>query len=178
MGGEYNYLSRDSLTIKQIAEVENAIRNKYSGFLGSSPDEEHNAYLNPHKLVELPAIQGITFEKISTRGYLNKKNEPWDAFHLILEKAADTIGRLGLLMVSCGFEEITSKQNKRSFDTAGIRIEKGKIFFTYRANGSSVRKNPSYRKEFLKKMINTLSLPMKYIQDYAVSICLIETMVK
>ncbi|NOZ69220.1 MAG: hypothetical protein GXP46_08270 [Deferribacteres bacterium] len=160
MGVEYDYLSERYFSVEELLRIHETARRTLSGFDDFSTGSIGHAYFEPERLPLLHDLKGIRLIDISTEGYLTLKKEPWDDFRDILERGANTIGKIGLLLLRCGFEEKNSKQTKRGYDTVDVKVEKGKRYFGYSANGSRVTNDVQYRKTFMTQFISAINLPL------------------
>lgn len=128
----------------------------------------NHAYLRPSKLPILSGMDGVEISEVRTEGKLPTANSSLNQLENVLAEGAASVGEIGMFVISCGFEEKNSMQNKNAYDTVLIRTERGKKYFCYRANGSRVQGDVSYRKEFLLKAIDFLNLPvfLEYSDDF------------
>ncbi len=165
MGVDFDYRAEGFFSVNDILRIYKIVQVSFEGFIGFSTEELHRAYFEPKgSLPKLYNFKGIRLKSINTDGYLPLKDKSLDIFRDILQMGEMTIGNIGLLLVRCGFEEKSSKQTKRGYDSVSIRIEKGKKYFGYGANGSNVDKDTKYRKEFMARLIRIADLPLKIVE--------------
>jgi len=164
VGVEYKYLSVDKLTLSQLLAFREISRTKYTGFRETLGEDPNHGYFELTKLPALEAFRGIELKEIRTEGHLPVDEDPFHTFRQIFNNDAEKIGESGLLIIRCGFEEKSSIQSKRGYDTVSIKLEKGKMFFGYSANGSNVDKKIDYRKEFIRRVLEVTHIPVTMIE--------------
>jgi len=162
MGVEFDYKVDGLFSIEKILEIRQKVRELFEGFSDFSPEESQRGYFEPKgKLPVFDELEGLSLVMIHIDGYLPSKDETLDTFIEILKQGESIIGDEFHLAVCCGFEEKNSKQTKRAYDTIRVWIRLGKLYFDYGANGSKVNADASYAKDFIKRLIHIMNLPIR-----------------
>jgi hypothetical protein len=116
--------------------------------------------LEPERNLPILDSELISLGQLSIEGLLSLSRAPYEDFKGVLKKHT-AIGMIGCLKIEVGFQERNSKQSKRAYDVLSLEAVRGKMFFTYSANGSLVIKDMSYRKNFMRRLIDKAQLPLE-----------------
>lgn len=165
MSENIEYRIKGHISLNDLIRIVEKAKSVFSTFNGFSEDDEHNAFLYPERLVALSDLGGFAIRAITTNGYLPLKDDSIDLFKEVFGKGREAIGSIGLLIGLIGFEERNSQQSKRGYDTVNIRLENGKQYFSYNANGSKVLADLEYRRMFMQSLVHKLELPVRIVED-------------
>lgn len=153
-----------SATGLDLAAMLKAVRRLETYFQASwvaGEGAEHTAYLEfKGSLPDFDAGDWPELVNLTVRGHLPEKNDPMPVFRDLLEglsAAADSDVRA---IVSMGFEEKSSKQNKRAYDMFNAELCSDYGRLCYAANGSRISDDPGYASEAFGHMAQELDVPM------------------
>lgn len=142
-----------------IMAILGKIADDFTDFKPRGPFRGSSLDIEVKQLSELPT-EKVQYAYTTISGLLPAKLE------VVRQSIAGVIEKLSRVPsslaagVSLGFEERSSKQSKRSFDTVEWKTKGGVSFFAYSANGSKARTDVAYRREALSHLIAQLHLPL------------------
>ena len=162
MPEEFVYRIDKEFTLEQLQSIRSRARESFEGFVDFNSEESRQTYLGP--MTHLPKLEefpGVGLLDVVTTGNVSTKEDPWSIFEEVFARGSK-IASLGAVEILCGFEEGSSRQTKRGYDSVGLHSLRGRLFFSYDASGSKVSSDPTYRRDFVKEMIQVLRLPLVF----------------
>ncbi len=160
MGEGFTYRLTKEVTLDDLRRIRQTVGDSFNGFVDFNPEETQRAYLGPlSSLPKLEDLRGITFLDVTTTGHLSTKKDPWPTFNETIDRGSQ-LASVGVLHMMCGFEERSSKQTRRGYDSVAVQNCRGRLFFSYSANGSKVSTDQVYKQSFMDEMIRTVGLPL------------------
>ncbi len=142
-----------------VSKILNRISDDFADFKPRGPFRGSPLNIEIKQLSVL-LIENVQYALTSIEGSLPAK------MGVVKQSLAGVIKKLshppsGLVAkVSIGFEERSSKQSKRNFDSLGWKTKGGRFLFAYAANGSKARTDVPYRCEVITRLIAQLQLPL------------------
>ncbi|HEX4954149.1 MAG TPA: hypothetical protein VF017_12225 [Thermoanaerobaculia bacterium] len=161
----HRYRSQEALTTAEAVALAGRLPDLVPGFAPALGERRIETTLHGERIPDLGDLPGFELGHFSLTGSLGKPGPgTFDTFREVLSRAGEPVGRLGLFQVSMGFEEKSSKQNARGFDTvlAGFRAGEHGVspWFGYSSNGSRFTTDKPYAREVLGRVIEQLELPL------------------
>ncbi|MCF6209892.1 MAG: hypothetical protein L3K24_04260 [Gammaproteobacteria bacterium] len=162
---EFDYITTDYLDVSTIKRVPDQLRAVLPLVESSAGEEEQNIYidgLDKEQLASFPNLVGLS--DFTLEGYLTMDPVPWFDLSDVIRKIDKQIIKFGVCMIDIGYEERNSSQSKDAYDVVGLRLDRGKVYFLYSANGSLVCADNSYKREVVGGLIHHLGLDVS-IED-------------
>lgn len=159
MAEQFRYRTNDYLTSSQIAQVQRLVEDRFKGYVGFSPKEEHRAYFETGELLQLESVKGINIRTISTVAHLNVDQDPFPIFKEVFSQTERTIASNGIVSAGCGFEPKDSMSTSEYFDSVSVSLRKEKKLFSYWPS-SELTNSKEHRKNVMSRIIRALSLPI------------------
>jgi len=165
MGVTFDYYIHGYVPLTEVLRIYELAGKIFSSRSYFSPGSHVNGYFHPDKIPDLNSFSGLNIQGISTHGSIKKKNEPLEKLKSILTLGEHDIGEIGLLSVDWQFKEQESTEIKGCNDSFRIEIRQGKRYFGYYSNGSKVNRNKEYGRQFMRKLINAVDLPLDIVEE-------------
>jgi len=152
-------------SLERIRDIHRIVSESFENASHPISSSVVHLYLHPKKLEpELCSMKGVQIIDINTTGRLSPKGNPWSKLYQVVELLHD-VGNIGQLMVSCNFEEKSSKQSHRHYDSVYLRVNKGVNHLGYSANGSKIMSDHSYAKVFFNRFIEETRVPISMREE-------------
>lgn len=142
-----------------VSKILNRISDDFADFKPRGPFRGSYLNIRVKQLSVLP-MENVQYAYTTVEGSLPAKME------VVKQSLVGVIQKLshpplGLVAkVSIGFEERSSKQSRRYFDSLGWKTRGGKFLFTYAANGSKASTDVAYLCKMISRLIEQLQLPL------------------
>jgi len=164
MGVTFRYVSQDTIGPDRLDSLWMLWRAQAPCFESRIGELRDAAFLQPKKaLPSLAGLSGVQIISVRVQGHIPPEMDTKEAFREVFNKGKESIGSVGGLSCSVGFEEISSRQSRRAYDTLSVTIAEGRRrFITYCANGSKVMKDPAYTWHFVQDFVQRLVLPVRF----------------
>lgn len=159
--GHNRFIASRTFTVEELGQLHALARRSLPGFA----DRAANDLCAPRSrdlatLSLLPSSPPLAISAVTVTGVLAPLSAVWEQLADIVSRAT-TVSSLGRLDIGCAFEERSSEQdNAEDADWVHIAESRAGLFFGYRAGASRVARDAAYRRDFMRRMLDELSLPL------------------
>ncbi|MCI2285256.1 hypothetical protein L3081_20075 [Colwellia sp. MSW7] len=156
---KYEFLSVKQVKLEEVESLLEEISNKFTNVNVLGTSDLHNLYFEKLSRCELLDFKSdINIKDLMIEGVLNFRSNFWETLEDVLLRLDERIREYGGCIINIDYKGKVQEDNKRAYDSIGLRIEQNQCSFSFYANGSKISSDKEYGKRVIKELIELIGL--------------------